>query len=212
MGGRAGGGAGFGSRAGGGLQRTLASVESSIRHLPYENSAIIDEKGNIIEQVSGERGRVGYDGIRAENNYVTHNHPGEDSASLSRKDIMNAIESNVKEVRAVTGRYTYSMKPSGKGWGVTQYEIKGSEKFNFGKTVHTYGHKPGSKNPDASFRKIQDAYRIASKNISGRLDKYVANSSNKTTARARANALKWHLINKEFAKMTGFKYTKTKVK
>lgn len=196
-----------------GLAKALTARESEIRDLPYENSAIFDEQGNALEITNGGANRrVGYDGILADGNIVTHNHPG--GGSLSRKDILGAVSTNAKEVRAVAGDYTYSIKRPDSGWGVTRYEIKGSERFNYGKTVYTYGEKPGSihHTPDASMKKLHNAYKIASRRIEAQRTKYISGSTDKAAARRRFDTVYSHLINKEYAKLTGFEYTKTRVR
>ena len=197
MGGRAGGsGSGFGSRSGGGgLQRSLASIESSIRGMPFENSAIIDNNGNIIERNLGERKRVGYDAILAIGKTVTHNHPS--GASFSQKDIMGAVQSNLSEIRVVTKGYTYSMKPGKNGWGVDNSGQKGvllnGLRFNGARLK-----------PTSQMQKVQKAYSAAS----AKVEKAIKGSSNPS----RYQSIKVHLINKEFAKTMGYTYTKTKVK
>ena len=195
MGGRAGGsGSGFGSR-GGGLQRSLASIESSIRGMPFENSAIIDNNGNIIEKNLGERKRVGYDAILAIGKTVTHNHPS--GQSFSQKDIIGAVQSNLSEVRVVTKGYTYSMKPGKNGWGVDNSGQKGvllnGVRFNGARLK-----------PTSQMLKVQKAYSAAS----AKVEKAIKGSSNP----GRYQSIKAHLINKEFAKTMGYSYTKTKVK
>lgn len=45
---------------------------------------------------------------------LTHNHPG--GRSLSRADVLLACRWGLAEIRAVTSRYTYSVKPPAGGW------------------------------------------------------------------------------------------------
>ena len=204
MGGRAGGsGSGFGSRSGGGLQRSLASVESAIRGQSYENSAIIDANGNILQQLKGEPGRVGYDALLAIGKTVTHNHPS--GGSLSQKDIMGAIQSNLKEVRAVTSSYTFSMKPSKSGWGVENSGQKGV-------LLNGLRYNGVRLKPTSQMQKVQKAYKIAQSKVESRIKAYVSSSFDKKAASARAGSIKWHMVNKEFAKSMGYTYTATKVK
>ena len=197
--------------AGGGLQRALRQHEDSIRNLSVEHGAIFDDNGRLIWKGSDQKeGRVWIPNELQKDRIVTHNHPlqgknhGNDRAdgggSLSRDDIIGSIRTNVKEIRAVTGKYTYSLQRPTKGWGVDYGNFGKGWNYKNGKTVST-----------PSMKKIENAYRIARKNVEGRLAKYVSGSKDKTTAIRRKDAIRWHLINKEFAKMTGFKYTKTKV-
>ena len=195
-------GGGSGSR-GSGLQRTLASFESSVRGLSYENSAIIDANGNIIEMSKGEEGRVGYDALLAIGKTVTHNHPS--GGSLSKKDIMGAIQSNLTEVRAVTSSYTFSMKPSKSGWGVENSGQKGI-------LLNGVRYNGVKLKPTSQMLKVQKAYKTAQSKVESRIKAYVSSSSDKKAASARAGSIKWHMVNKEFAKSMGYTYTATKVK
>ena len=62
---------------------------------------------------------------------ITHNHPSSLGASgimsigqsFSGNDIASAIELNLKEVRAVTPRYTFSLKRPKGGWGISVDEF-----------------------------------------------------------------------------------------
>ena len=215
MGGRAGGGAsggmGKGSR-GGSLQRSLASVENSIRYASVEHGAILDENGNVVWQGSDNKnGSVWIPHDIAKDRIVTHNHPidvktpGKERAdgggSLSRNDIMVAIRDNTKEFRAVTGNRVYSIKRPKTGWGVEAGDMGRGYNYKGGKAVST-----------PSMKKIENAYRIAKSNVEFRLSRYVKSQGNTKAARDRAFSIKWHLVNKEFAKATGFSYTSTKVK
>ena len=214
MGGRAGGGAsggmGIGSRGRGGLQRSLESVESSIRGLPYENSYTLDENGNILTSYTGTSGRVVI-GL-PKDHIVTHNHPDVDrngvrrsdgGGSLSKKDLMNAIQMDMKEARAVTKTYTYSFKRPKGGWPV--------EKGSFSNGLDW---KNGGLKSTPGMKKIEKAYSQAVKIVTGRLDKYVASQprTNRKAASSRAFSVKYHMINKEFARLTGLDYSATKVK
>ena len=215
MGGRAGGGAsgGMGSASRqGSLARSLASVENSIRNASVEHGAIIDENGNIIWQGSDQRdGSVWIPHDLQKDRIVTHNHPlqgknkGRDrddgGGSLSRNDLMLAVRDNAKEFRAVAGNRVYSLKRPAKGWGI-----------DYGDSGRGYTYKGGKLVSTPSMKKIENAYKIARKNVEYRLDKYVKGSKDRRTAQSRANSIKWHLVNKEFAKATGFSYTSKKVK
>ena len=215
MGGRAGGGAsggmGRGSRQGS-LARSLASVENSIRNASVEHGAIIDENGNIIWQGSDQRdGSVWIPHDLEKDRIVTHNHPlqgknkGKDrvdgGGSLSRNDLMLAVRNNVKEMRAVAGNRVYSLKRPAKGWGI-----------DYGDYGRGYMYKSGNLVSTPSMKKIENAYRIAHKNVEYRIDKYVKGSKDRQTAQRRASTIRWHLENKEFAKITGFSYTSFKIK
>ena len=137
MGGRAGNsGSRFGSGSRG-LQRSLDSVESSIKDSQYENAFVFDDKGNLIYK-SADVGTTTYSSnaktnalqqklertqrarsvyIPPEhipNHIVTHNHPNNDS--FSPGDIQTALRNNAKEFRAKGRTRTYSIKRPKEGW------------------------------------------------------------------------------------------------
>ena len=200
---------GSGSRKGG-LQRSLASIESQIRGLSIEHSYTLDENGNILASYEGTTGRtpIAY----AKDNVITHNHPDVDAkghrrsdqgGSLSKRDIMNAIQMDAREVRAVTKGHTYVFSRPKNGWPV--------EKGNFGNGLNYKGGKLVS---TPKMKKIEQAYSAARKIVTARLDKYVAMQprANRKSAESRAFSVKYHLVNKEFAKMTGLNYKAIAVK
>ena len=138
MGGRAGGGASGGMGSGSrGLQRSLDSVESTIKNSQYENAYVFDDKGNLIYK-SADVGTTTYSSNaktnalqqkleRAQrarsvyippehipNHIVTHNHPNNDS--FSHGDIQTALSNNAKEFRAKGSTRTYSIKRPKGGW------------------------------------------------------------------------------------------------
>lgn len=146
MGGRAGGsGSGFGSRSGGamlqrgatekGYSKELAKAvlthEKQIKDKTIEHGAIFDDKGNMIYQNVGTNGRVSINVSKVQNNILTHNHPAVDrkgkprrdgGGSFSDDDVRNTIRYNGKEVRAVTPKFTYSLKRPAGGWGVSSHQ------------------------------------------------------------------------------------------
>ena len=215
MGGRAGGGAsgGMGSASRqGSLARSLASVENSIRNASVEHGAVLDDNGNIVWQgTDNKNGRIWIPPEKEKDRIVTHNHPvdvktpgqvrSDGGGSLSRNDIMTAIESDAKEIRAVTRNRVYSLKRPKSGWGI-----------DYGDMGRGFNYKGGKAVPTPSKKKITEAYRIAKSNVEFRLSRYVKSQGNTKAARDRAFSIKWHLVNKEFAKATGFSYTSTKVK
>jgi hypothetical protein len=134
MGGRAGGGAGMGSRSA--LTRAVAKAENSIKGSSIENAYVFDSNGNIVfRRIEGEMHqmssnpklnalmnklaanshRVDIPPQHMANNIVTHNHPN--ASSLSSGDLSAAISGNAKEMRVVTLSTTYSLKRPKGGWG-----------------------------------------------------------------------------------------------
>lgn len=130
MGGRAGGGAGMGSRAGSGglargeteagysaaLSRSVLKAEGEIKNQTNETVVIFNDDGSVAFRKDGTRMGVTYDGRKSTDKVMTHNHPGPD-APFSSSDLRDAVKFNQKEVRAVSRNYTYSMKRPQGGWG-----------------------------------------------------------------------------------------------
>lgn len=138
MGLRAGKGVGMGSRSGG-LQRSLASVEDSIRNLDVEKSFVLDDKGNILFSAVGNKSSVA---IAGTTNHITlHNHPS--GGSFSENDIKSVLYSNEKEMRVVGGNYTYSLKRPASGWN----------------SSHLKAYKAAEKKIDAIDAAYQDKYK-----------------------------------------------------
>ena len=113
MGGRAGGGAGMGSRSGSASSR-IAKAERSIARNDYETLLVFDDKGNITFQKKGTANSVDYTGVDTSNKITTHNHPN--GTAFSDSDITSAITSNEKEIRVVGKEYTFSLKRPEGGW------------------------------------------------------------------------------------------------
>ena len=211
MGGRAGGGgAGLGSRSGGGdasmrhlsssAQKALKEREDLIRNSGNEKIALFDENGNLLYE-NNKGGRSGIS-IKApdsviENSIITHNHPAIDKkgalrsdggGSFSEGDITLAISKNAKEIRAVTGRYTYSIRRPKGGWSV-DYEIKGKKFYKLGRYAY-----------------YENKFKAAR-------EKYIANyKGDKELARRRSFSTLYHRITKAWAKEMGVTYTVTKIK
>lgn len=180
------------------LAKAVSERESQIRNNDYyEAGTVYDENGNVIyNENRGNNGSV-YLGADQENRIITHNHPiygkgggkprADEGGSLSRGDIMNAHDYNSKEVRAVTRHYTYSLKRPAEGWH------KGwvGDKF--------YGHPA-------------NAYKRAKSIIDKADKKYFQNYiGDKSQASRRMSATYWHRVNKEFARIQGYDYSKTRV-
>ena len=133
MGGRSGGGAaggmGSGSRGGGGLnaaeRSTLSSVEDRFRGYTSEHGAIIDEKGNIIEEKNGGKHSVKMT-KSAKDAIFTHNHPGKFGSTFSWDDVAYGVNNNAKGIRVVikaTGQ-THTITRPKSGWGVTASDVR----------------------------------------------------------------------------------------
>ena len=112
----------------------INQLESKIRNRKTEKGYIVDANGNIIaETVNGTAHKAKFynrDLAKSENAILTHNHPTEGADSglygtlagriglpFSEQDLKVAAEFNLKEVRAATPTYTYSIRRPKGGWG-----------------------------------------------------------------------------------------------
>ena len=127
MGGRAGGsGSGFGSGSRSeSLKRNLSNLENYIRNNDYESAYVLDENGKLLFS-NNHGGETSAEIELYENSIVTHNHPlqmdhttGKRTVqnSFSENDVIAAAEGNLKEIRAVTKNYVFSLSRPKRGWG-----------------------------------------------------------------------------------------------
>lgn len=211
MGGRSGGsGTGFGSKnrvtgdasmrhLSAAAQKTLRTEEESIRRQRVEYGMVMDDKGNIIwKGTDNRRGSVSIKAI-ATDKIVTHNHPPQISSknmadradgggSFSKADLMYAANADVSEMRAVIGKYSFSIRRPKTGWR------KGGWVGNKYYNNNAY------------------AYKKAKAAVDKRVKEYFKSPGGKgSSAYRRVSATYWHLVNKEYAKIQGYTYTKTKV-
>ena len=191
MGGRAGGGAsaGMGSRSrtnvsagvtergySQALTKAMLTKEAEIVRNPVETLVAFDENGKVLHtQVGVERntGLVAEGDVRGR--FVTHNHPT--NSSFSQSDVIMASTYGTKELRARTPKYTYSLRPSSKGWGVSERKVKAA-----------YAEAE---------RRVTDWNRSYLKGYKG----------DKSAAYNRMLSIKNHRINKIMAKQFGWEYT-----
>ena len=109
-------------------------LEANIRNRKTEKGYLVDEKGNITgESIKGTSRKAKFrtsDLFKSRGGILTHNHPTEGANSglygslagriglpFSGQDIKIAAPFNLKEVRAVTPTYTYSIRRPKGGWG-----------------------------------------------------------------------------------------------
>lgn len=171
--------------------KAVAGVESLIRGNSYESAVIIDASGKQLLFKKGDKRQVAFnteESALMKDAILTHNHPSGLSGrykignSFSNPDILTAVSSDVKEIRAVTARYSFSIRRPKTGWGTDA----SATRARLG--VIEGGIK----------RKLQSY-----------VDNYKGNIED---AIERANVLHHHLKSKELAKMMGWTYTKTKIK
>ena len=115
--------------------RAIAVAEESIRHNRYETAVAYDSKGNLLLNKKGGSRSVSFtkDEIaKLEDSVFTHNHPSAlwqtgiraIGTSFSHQDLTFAVNANLKEIRAVTPTYTFSIKRPKNGWGVSPKQVK----------------------------------------------------------------------------------------
>lgn len=171
----------------------LKRTETNIRTKRYEVGVVLDRKGNILVRREGKAREVRFSKEELKlmkDNVLTHNHPsalGRSGVSaigqpFSKEDLILAVDRNVKEIRAVTPTYTFSIKRPKGGWKVNWKDI--------------------SKVVDNANQKYYNKFNSYIRNYKGK----------EHTAIERANALHWHLVNKEVAKKMGWNYTHKKAK
>ena len=174
----------------------VIGIENKIRmNKDFETLVAVDKNGNVVVDKRGEAFQVKInqaESIAVKDCVITHNHPrgwqakedtlGRIGNSFSIDDIKTAIKDDVAEIRAVTPLYTFSMKRPKNGWGISA----DAADFKF---------RSIEKNIDRRFRGMMDN---ADTNVE--YDRIMR----------RVNALYLHLVNKEFARMHDFEYTKIK--
>jgi hypothetical protein len=110
----------------------IANSEKSSVNLPYERGFCVSPSGEVLMNRKGSKDTItlSKSDIAAITNVdavMTHNHPGwqeygkddpmQGWLSFSRADVETSISCGLAEIRAVTGKYIYSMKPGQDEWG-----------------------------------------------------------------------------------------------
>lgn len=104
-----------------GLAKAVSGREAEIRNGDTEKLSIFDSTGKeVYRNDKGEKHSVTYDGSKAKDNILTHNHPS--GSSFSTDDVMGAVRNDVAEIRAVGSNRTYSLKRPKGGWGISERE------------------------------------------------------------------------------------------
>lgn len=110
------------------MVKNIVGIEQKYRRNTDETLHVFNSNGDIIRSIGGKGAAVKFNkGDVPANSIITHNHPRSIGSSginrignsFSRADVVSAIGNNVKEVRAVTPTYTFSLKRPKKGWGIT---------------------------------------------------------------------------------------------
>lgn len=108
------------------MARNITLAEGTIRNNRDESMFVFSSDGDLMRTFAGKGASVRFDPKKVpENSIITHNHPralGQKGikaigSSFSQSDIVSAVSTNAKEIRAVTPTYTFSVKRPKGGWG-----------------------------------------------------------------------------------------------
>jgi SPP1 gp7 family putative phage head morphogenesis protein len=94
-----------------GLEAIVRSYEAEIKNKPYENCYAFGPEGNILLSKSGSVDTIVItreEGARLKGAIFTHNHPR--SSSFSPADINTSCNTELKEIRVASSKYSYSMR------------------------------------------------------------------------------------------------------
>lgn len=124
---------------------TVNKMESQIRNRKTEKGYVIDSDGNVTGESIRSSSHTAKFLSRdlKKDSIVTHNHPTEGANSglygtmagrigvpLSTADIRAAVTHDLKEVRAVTPTYTWSLRRPKGGWGNTQEVLNALRRYD----------------------------------------------------------------------------------
>lgn len=114
------------------MMKNIVGIEQKYRGNRDETLHLFNANGDIIRSFGGKGASVTVTGYTfPQNTILTHNHPRSIGAtgvksignSFSQADIKTAINTNAKEMRAVTPRYTFSVKRPSGGWNCTEAQF-----------------------------------------------------------------------------------------
>ena len=100
------------------LQSSLDRIEREIRDFAVEYAFAFSPDGTLLFQTTDEAGsRVGFNDAELallDGAVLTHNHPG--GRSFSEEDVTFAMRVGLFEMRVVTTRSRYVLRPPNDGW------------------------------------------------------------------------------------------------
>lgn len=132
--------------------KNILGMEQRYRNNRDETAHIFSDSGTLIKSIGGKGAQVVLGDNIPENSIITHNHPRSIGSkgilrignSFSDSDIKTAVNLNVKEMRAVTPTYTFSIKRPKKGWGVSSekaMQVWSNANLTVGHRMETYLEK-----------------------------------------------------------------------
>jgi len=117
------------------LEEKLAAVEARIRPQRFESAAVLDGNGNQVFFKDGAQFSVTFtpqEVALMRDNIITHNHPRgwghpvddprRGGNSFSIEDLRLASKGQVREMRAVSPWYDFSIAPGEKGWNYEYFK------------------------------------------------------------------------------------------
>lgn len=115
------------------MVKNIVGMEQKYRRNKDETLHVFNSKGDIVTSFGGKGAKVVFDTKKVPpNSILTHNHPRSLGASgimrignsFSSADIVSAVRTNAKEIRAVTPTYTFSVKRPKGGWGIAANDVR----------------------------------------------------------------------------------------
>lgn len=169
------------------MVRNIVGIEQNYRMNKDETLHIFSPTGDLIRSIGGKGAQVRFATSDVPEGFIlTHNHPRSLGSkginrignSFSGDDILTAVNTNAREIRAVTPTYTFSMKRPKGGWGVK------------------------------SKQQLKRAYNKAYREVDFEMRTYLRKRGYSADAVNRANATFYHKLNKRLAAQFGWDYTK----
>lgn len=122
----------------------IVSMEEKIRmNQGFETAYALDSRGRVVMNKGGQASSVSIsqqEGLLLKDSIFTHNHPGgwkykegtigRIGNSFSTDDIRTAIKLDIKEIRAVTPHFTFTMKRPATGWPDLQKAVQDMDQIN----------------------------------------------------------------------------------
>lgn len=157
------------------MARNITLAEGTIRNNRDESMFVFSSDGDLVRTFAGKDASVRFDPKKVpENSIITHNHPralGQKGikaigSSFSQNDIVSAVSTNAKEIRAVTPTYTFSVKRPKGGWGGSPESIgRAFSKASSEVTSEMYGYlsKVGYSNAGIARAEATHFHRVMQK-------------------------------------------------
>lgn len=93
-------------------EKNIVDYEKTIRNNNFESAGVFDDAGNVVFKKRGKSREVNFEWYEIEQSkgkHLTHNHPLD--YSFSKEDVHFAIGYELAEIRAVTSKRTFILKP-----------------------------------------------------------------------------------------------------